>query len=421
MTTYHGGPLRLGWDQHERQLTTTNVADEFGLLQTLTVDGNVLAQPLYLEHFAPLGGRNVVIVATEHASIYEFDADTGAQINMVNFGPSQSSRDVGCLDIRPEYGITGTPAIDLSTQTMYVVVASEPSKNVFKTRLHALDIATLADKITPVDITASETISNGTQLKFDPQDQMSRSSLVLANGSIYVPIGSHCDANASAISGWLLRYDSGLHQIGAFATIEDSTNYLLSSIWMTGFAPAVDADGSLFAVTGNGAFDANMGGKNYGESVLRLSPDLTTDIDYFTPSNWSSLNGGDTDFGSGGIMLLPTQQGSVPHVAVAQGKFSTLYLLNRDDLGHVHTGDTGALQHISGTGGGVWGGPAYYGGPTGQFVYYQAGGAPLSAYAVVNNSQGVPQLQLSSTGPSYAGYGGSLPVVSSSLQKPGTG
>ncbi|MFI5388225.1 MAG: hypothetical protein ACHQY2_00795 [Candidatus Eremiobacterales bacterium] len=421
MTTYHGGPFRLGWDMRETQLNTTNVASQFGLLETLPVDGSVLAQPLYLEHFVPLGGRNVLIVATEHASIYEFDADTGQQIQKVSFGRAQRSSDVGCLDIRPEYGITGTPVIDPATQSLYVVVATEPSPNSFKTQLHALDIATLTDKVPPVDITASETISNGTQIKFDPQHQMNRSSLVLANGSIYVPIGSHCDNNASGITGWVLRYDFNLDQIGKFATDEDSTSYLLSSVWMTGFAPAVDTDGSLFAVTGNGAFDLDSGGKNYGESVIRLSADLTTDLDYFTPSDWQTLNNGDTDFGSGGIMLLPAQQGSVPNVAVAQGKESTLYLLDRAALGGVQNGDAGALQHITGTGGGVWGGPAYFSGPTGQFVYYQAGGAPLSAYAVTQGQSGVPKLVLSSTGSSYSGYGGSLPLVSSFLQKPGTG
>lgn len=421
MTTYHGGPFRLGWDMRETRLNTTNVASQFGLLETLDVDGNVLAQPLYLDHFAPLGGRNILIVATEHASIYEFDADTGEQINKVNFGTAQRSQDVGCLDIRPEYGITGTPVIDPGSQTLYVVVATEPTANKFKTQLHALDIATLADKVAPVDITAFETLSNGTQIKFDPQHQMNRSSLVLANGSIYVPIGSHCDNNAGSITGWVLRYDFKLDQIGKFATDEDSTLYLLSSVWMAGFAPAVDADGSLFAVTGNGAFDIDQGGKNYGESVIRLSADLTTDLDYFTPDDWQTLNNFDTDFGSGGIMLLPAQQGSVPNVAVAQGKESTLYLLNRAALGGVQNGDAGALQHINGTGGGVWGGPAYYSGPTGQFVYYQAGGAPLSAYAVEQGQNGVPKLELSSTGSSYSGYGGSMPIVSSFLQKPGTG
>jgi hypothetical protein len=120
-------------------------------------------------------------------------------------------------------------------------------------------------------------------------------------------------------------------------------------------------------------------------------------------------------------MLLPAQQGSVPNVAVAQGKASTLYLLNRAQLGHEQAGDDGALQHITGTGGGVWGGPAYFNGPTGQFVYYQAGGAPLSAYAVEQGLDDVPKLELTSTGSSYAGYGGSMPLVSSFLQKPGTG
>jgi hypothetical protein len=120
-------------------------------------------------------------------------------------------------------------------------------------------------------------------------------------------------------------------------------------------------------------------------------------------------------------MLLPTQQGTVPNVAVAMGQASTLFLLNRKKLGHVHPGDSGALQTITGTGGGVWGGPAYYNGPTGQFVYYQAGGAHLLSYAVGQDVNGVPHLTLSSAGSSTAGYGGSLPIVSSDGQSPGTG
>jgi hypothetical protein len=120
-------------------------------------------------------------------------------------------------------------------------------------------------------------------------------------------------------------------------------------------------------------------------------------------------------------MGLPPQQAAVKYTAVAEGKYSTIYLLDRSKLGGVHAGDTGALQSIQGTGGGVWGGPSYYSGPTGQFVYYQSGGSPLTAYALGQDQNGLPHLTLSSTGSSYAGYGGSTPVVSSDGQMPGTG
>ena len=420
-TTYHNDLLRTGWNQNESALNTTNVSSNFGMLTTLHVDGNVLAQPLFLSDYRIINKHNIVIVATEHDSIYEFDADSGAELLKINFGKSQSSNDVGCLDIRPEYGITSTPVIDRATHTLFVVVATEPNPFEFHTTLHALDIATLKDKVPPVEIAASTVISNGTTISFDPQNQMSRTSLALSNQSLYLGIGSHCDSNAGAITGWILRYDFSLNMIGQFATVEDSTGYLLSSVWMTGFAPSFDKHGNVYVVTGNGAFDLDQGGKNYGESVLRVRSDLSKVTDYFTPSNWQTLNGGDIDFGSGGIMSLPAQQGPVPDVAVTMGKFSTLYLLDRKKLGRLRSGDQGALQKILNTGAGVWGGPAYYSGPTGQFVYYQAGGAPLSSYAVGPDVNGVPHLTLSSTGSSTAGYGGSLPVVSSNGQLPGTG
>jgi hypothetical protein len=420
---YHNDRLRTGWNPNESTLNSTNVSPStFGLLQTLTVDGDVLAQPLYLSQYSlPSGTRNVLIVATEHDSIYEFDADTGSLIVHAHLGRSQSSSDVGCADINPEYGITSTPVIDRAKGRIYVVSAVEPAPFSFHTKLHALDIGTLRDVVKPVEIAASVMLSNGSTITFDPQNQMNRASIAMANHSIYLGIGSHCDNNAGNIVGWVLRYDASLKQIGAFATTEDSDTYLLSSVWMTGFAPAIDPRGNLFVVTGNGSFDAENGGKNYGESVLRLPLDLSAPSDYFTPQDWSNLNGGDTDFGSGGVMLLPTQQGSVKQVAVAQGKASKIFLLDRHNLGKEQSNDAGALQTIPNTGGGVWGGPAYYNGPTGQFVYYQAGGAPLLAFSVMQNSNGVPQLQLASSGPSYAGYGGSTPVVSSNGQMPGTG
>jgi hypothetical protein len=423
-STYHNGPLRLGWDADELVLNTANVGSSgFGLLRTLKVDGNVLAQPLYLAEY-PLRNaarHNVLIVATENDSIYEFDADFGVLLNKVSLGNAQDANDVGCLDIRPKYGISSTPVVDRATDTMYVVAPTEPTSFAFHATLHALSVASLQDKVAPVDISATKTLSNGTTISFDPQNQMNRAGLVFANNTLYVGIGSHCDNNAGAISGWVLRYDSALNKIGQFATIEDSTGYLLSSVWMTGFAPPVDDAGNLFVVTGNGAFDLNHGGKNYGESVLRIGPDLKNVADYFTPANWLGLNNGDIDFGSGGIMLLPQQQGLYPSLAVTMGKFSTAYLLDRTNLGRLHPGDTGALQSIPNTGGGVWGGPAYYSGPTGQLVYYQAGGAPLLAFSLGADANGVPKLTLTSTGPSYSGYGGSLPIVSSNGQQPGTG
>ena len=435
---YHNDLVRSGWNPNEFTLTTANVAtSSFKNLQTLAVDGNVLAQPLYLGQYTIAGApHNVLIVVTENDTVYEFDADSGAVLNSVSLGTSQNSGDVGCGDVQPTYGITSTPVINRATGTLYVVSATEPSSYNFHTTLHALDIATLSDKVAPVDIAASVTLNNGSLFSFDPQNQYNRPGLVWANNSLYVGIGSHCDNDGSQIAGWLLRYNANLSQLAAFSTIGDPTGdcigYSLSSIWMSGFAPAVDASGNLYVATGNGAFDANSGGHDYGESVLKLKPDLSQVLSYFTPSDYNGLNCGDGDFGSGGVMLLPRGPVPSPQALVAMGKASVIYLLNSLRLGGESANDAGAVQVLGPSGNGLWGGPAFYSGPTGQFVYYQTDSDVLRAYQVSYPSgpskptpsstpQAMAQLVLSSSGTSHAGYGGSTPVVSSNGQMPGTG
>lgn len=418
--TFHNDNSVSGWNQNETTLTTSNVhSSSFGLLQTIPVDGVVLAQPLYVAQYSlpSQGVHNLLIVATENDTLYEFDADTYALLNSRNFGPAQNSNDVGCSDIEPQYGITSTPVIDPSTGTIYLVAANEPHQGKFHATLHALDIGTLADTQKPVNIAASVQLSNGQTVNFDPQNQQSRTSLAFNSGSLYVGIGSHCDNNAGATVGWLLKYNGSLTQTAAFPTVDDSAGYMLSSVWMSGYPSAIGASGNVITVTGNGAFDAASGGHNYGESVIAVDPNLGGVLSYFTPLDWANLNNGDTDFGSGGVMLLPPQQASTADVAVAMGKASMLYLVNQDALGGLGT----PLQAIKAGGGGVWGGPAFYSGPSGQFVYYQTGGSVLRAYKVKVTNRGKVRLVAKSAGISSAGYGGSSPVVSSDAQEPGTG
>jgi hypothetical protein len=344
----------------------------------------------------------------------------------VSLGTAQSAVDIGCHDISPVFGITSTPVVDRTTGTLYVVAATEPTSGNFVTSIHALDITSLADKVTPTVITATSTLTNGTTISYNQQHNFNRTGLAFANNSIYIGVGSHCDNDASQISGWLLRYDTSLHQLAAFSTIDDPTtqdNLALASIWQTGFAPSFDSAGNVYVVTGNGAFDIPSGGKNYGESVLKLNPNLSQVLSYFTPSNFAYLNSIDGDFSSGGVMLLPAQPGIKTRVAVAEGKASIIYVLDTSALGGYSTSDAGAVQVLPAFGGGLWGGPAFFSGPTGQFVYFQTGSSVLQAYKVNGNigTTFKPSLTLSSSGTSHAGYGGSLPVVTSYLQQPGTG
>lgn len=420
---YHYDNYPTGWNQSETDLTPSTVASaSFGQLTTLNVDGNVIAQPLLVSNFQMPDGstHNVLIVVTGHDTVYAFDAQTYSVLWQRSLGIPQSSNDVGCSDVVPEYGISSTPVIirNGNSATIYLAAATEPARYSFHTKLHALDLGNGNDLLKAVEIDPRARLKTGGVMHFDPQHQWSRASLAYANGAIYMGIGSHCDDNAGSISGWLLRYDPATLKLTAkFNTIEAAAGYELSSVWMAGYSPAVDLNGNVFAVTGNGNYNLGKGMKGYGESVLSLSSDLSKrHVGTFTPSNWSQLNAGDADFGSGGAMLIPFINGqSAPPMLVATGKAGKIYLLNASNLGG--EGDSHALQIIQLSG--CWCGAAYYGSPNGGILYYQTDGDVLHGYSVNPNAQ--PYLaELSVRGTSTAGYGGSFPIVSSNGQTAGT-
>jgi hypothetical protein len=425
VTTYHYDNLRTGWNATETDLTPTSVASaSFGLLKTLSVDGSVFAEPLIVSgfQFPDNTTHDVLIVATAHDSVYAFDAQTYAQLWHVSLGTSQSTSDIGCHDVNPEYGVMATPVIQRTAvdhASIFLVAATEPSSGNFHTQLHELDLATGADVKSPVEIAPTATLSDGSKLAFDPKDQWARAGMTMTDNGIYVAIGSHCDQNAGHITGWMLRYNAKLKLQDTFNTIDTPAGLELASIWGGGFAPAADTDGTLFAVTGNGNFA--KGGKDWGESVLHLPATLKKVQDFFTPAAYGSLNNADLDFGSGGVMLLPVQAGqTAPPMAVAMGKDATLYLLDRTNLGKVHSSDTGALQatRLAGSGSGVWGGPASYTSPSGQVVFYQFNGGTMRAFLV--NTGATPSLTQFAQGTTTSGNGGSSPIVSSNGTTSGT-
>jgi len=427
VTLYHYDNARTGWNPNETDLTAASVASaNFGLLQTLSVDSNVLAEPLLVSGFVMPDSsvHDILIIATGHNTVYAFDAQTFDILWQVNLGPSQASPDVGCEDVQPEYGISSTPVIVRNapnTATIYVVAATEPSSYQFHTYLHALSLATGQDLLAPVEISPSATLSNGSLLKFDPQNQWNRASLAYNNGSIYIGIGSHCDNDEDGISGWLLRYDATLKSTGAFHTIETPGGVELASIWMSGFAPAIDASGNVFVVTGNGDY-AGGAARDYGESVLKMTPSVSGVRDRFTPAAYAALTFNDADFGSGGVMLIPPVEGqSAPPMAVAMGKDAVLYLLDQSKLGGLQPHDKGALQalRLGPSGRGIWGGPAYYDGPAGPTVYAQISAGVMRSFTLSTGAE--PSLTPAASGASVGGYGGSLPIVSSNGSAPGTG
>src|SRR5215831_15386896 len=356
--TYHNDNLRTGQNLNETVLTPTNVnPTTFGRLFAYSLDGLSIASPLYVAGVTipGQGVHNVVYVATEHDSVYAFDADgnSAAPLWQRSFlGPNVTTvpaDDTGeCCDISPEIGITGTPVIDNSTRTLYVVAKTKEGPNTYVQRLHALDLGTGVEKFGgPVDVQASVpgtgNGSTGGQVAFDPLHQNQRPSLLLNNGVVYIGFGSHGDHQP--YHGWLLGYSaSTLQQVMA---LNVSPNADGGGIWQANGGPATDAAGNIYIVTGNGAFDGDSGGQDFGDSFLRIAPNGTV-ADYFTPWNHGALNANDFDLGAAGPLLLPDQPGPHPHLMVSAGKNGTVYLVDRDAMGHYSatTNDNQIVQSL---------------------------------------------------------------------------
>ena len=357
---YDGGIT--GQNTNETVLTPSNVTQStFGKLFSYTLDGQSYSQPLYVSNVAiGVGVHNVAYVATEHDTVYAFDADGGAAgpFWSVNFTDQANgittipAADVGGGGpIVPEVGITSTPVIDGNSGTIYVLAATKENGNYFH-RLHALDITNGHEKFGgPVTIqatvsgTGSDSV-NG-QISFDTAFQLQRSALLLSNGIVYIAWASYNDIGP--YHGWIMGYDaSTLKQVRAWNA---TPNGQRGGIWMSGSPLSVDSAGNLFVIVGNGTFDADTGGVDYGDSFLKLVPNGTTFTvsDYFTPFNQATLSLNDIDVGSCGFTLLPDQPGAAPHLGVSAGKEGRIYLLNRDNLGKFQSGsDSQIVQSIPG-------------------------------------------------------------------------
>jgi outer membrane protein assembly factor BamB len=387
--TYHNDNARTGANTNETVLTPAKVSSNiFSRLFTRGVDGYVYAQPLVAAgvNLPKAGTRNVVYVATEHDSLYAFDADTGRKYwrkkLLPRHGRTVSTNDVQCADLLPETGVTSTPVIDPVSSTIYVVEKGR-TNTVFYQRLHALDLATGAEKFGgPVSLSASTPGSgdgnvNGA-VPYNPLRQHQRCALLLANGVVYVASASHCDVGA--YHGWILGYDAtNLQQAVAFNATPDGSR---GGIWMSGCGPSADAQGNVYCSTGNGTFDADMGGSDYGDSVLKLDGNNNLAVeDFFTPFNQSTLDAADSDLGSSGVLLLPDQPGAHTHLAILEGKEGRIYVLDRDDLGHFHNGnDNQIVQSLPNATGPAFFTPAYFNG----FIYGQGEGDVLKCFSITN-------------------------------------
>ncbi len=433
VTTYKNDLSRTGQNTHGIILNTSNVnQSQFGKRVEYQVDGQVYAQPLFLPNVTINGTiHNVAFVATEHDSLYAFDADSTSSTPITTFlwhrsfiNPpvitTVSSTNVSCTDITPEYGITGTPVIDPSTNTIYVV-ANTRENGVNTYRLHAIDLTTGNDKPnSPVLIRAT----SGTT--FNAAKQMNRPDLLLLNGVVYIGWGSHCDNYP--YNGWIMGYNASTYQQQTVFNV--TPNGTFGAVWQAGQGLAADSAGNIYVMTGNGPFDANTGGPDYGDSFVKLS---TTGglkaIDYFAPFNQSCLNSGDIDLGSGGPLLLPTS-----HEMVSAGKEGRIYVVSRDFLGGYTADPTlncttteqnrtdidKVLQELSTNtaNGGLFGSPSYWNGPAGEFVYVVGVQDHAKAFQLTSGKLSTAP---TSQSPEKFGYPGGDIAVSSNGVTTGTG
>jgi len=391
VTTSQYDSARTGANLNETTLTPASVnAAGFGKLFALRVDGDIYAQPLYLTgvEIPGHGKHDVVFAATEHDSVYAFDAagrpttplwrrsflDPGGGITTV---PAQA---VQCPFIQPEIGITPTPVIDRHTGTLYVLARTKEGSR-YVQRLHALAITSGVEKFGgPVEIKASVpghgAAASGGRIDFDPLRELPRASLLLSAGQIYMTWASSCDV--APYHGWVMAYDA--HTLAQTAVWNTSPDAEESGIWQSDTGPPADPDGNVFLATGNGRFDvADSLGRDYGDSVLKLAlAKGTLQVrDFFTPYNQKGLNSEDLDIGSGGPLLLPDQPGPHPHLLLVGGKQGVLYLIDRDHMGKFGPDNRQAVQVLP-LSTGIYSAAAYWN----QHVYIFAADDVLKDFAL---------------------------------------
>jgi hypothetical protein len=366
---------RTGANLGETALTPRNVnVQQFGKILTLKVDGDVYAQPLFLGgvEIPGKGRHDVLFVETEHDSVYAFDAygKPATPLWHVSFlkdgVTTVPARAVDCPFIYPEVGVTSTPVIDPDTGTLYVLARTKEGRglmsSVYPHKLHALAVTTGVEKFGgPADIEASVngrgagSLGQG-KVPFNRPTENPRASLLLANGTVYMTWGSSCDVGP--YHGWAMGYDAQtLKQKAVFNASPDNDE---SGFWASDTGPAADEHGNVIVAVGNGHFDVAAGGRDYGDSLLKLNGQTLNVEDYFAPFNVDELEKEDGDLGSGGPVLLPDQQGPHRRLAVVAGKGGTIYLIDRDRMGHYQPrSDSHAVQSIPSRGG-VYGSMAYW-------------------------------------------------------------
>jgi hypothetical protein len=456
---YHYDNANDGQYQAETTLTTTNVkSTTFGKLFTTQLDGKVYAEPLYklgvnITRGGHQGVHNVVYVATEHDSLYAIDADNGQVLWKDSFiNPAAGINPVPNSDVHgaigPEVGITGTPVIDPTTNTIYLDTATKETAGGSNRYVHRLWAVQLADgglAFSPVLIANTILNSDGSfrylsgptvngngdgsvngKLTFNAERQMQRPGLTLVNGTVYVGFGSYFDGNP--YHGWLLGFNhsNAQNKLQLVAAFNATPNGFQGAFWQGGGRISADSAGNLYVETGNGTFDTTLDPTthlpvkgDYGDTFLKLAADPTTSsthqsingwglkvVDYFTPFNEQSLDSQDLDIGSTAPLLLPDSVGTPGHpLLMGGGKEGRIYLIDRSDMGKFdpntdHIPDEKLFSNFS-----TWGTSAFFN----NQLYVVGSGSPGQTFSIVNNKFSTAT---STQSPDSFGYPGSTPYIS---------
>ena len=424
--TYHNNNARTGLNSSETILTLSNVnSATFGKLFTLTVDGLVDGEPLYLSA-VPIQGsgtHNLLILVTENDSVYAFDADTGSSIwhiSTLENGETPSD-DRGCGQVAPQIGITSTPVISRpagSNGVIYTVAMSKDSSGNYYQRLHALDATTGNELYNgPVTITAkypgTGDDSSGGYVMFDPAQYKERSGLLQIGNTIYLTWASHCDIRP--YTGWVMGYNA--KTLAQTTVINVTPNGNEGAIWGAGAGLTADNQGNIFFLDANGVFDTSLNSSgfpdsgDYGNAFIRLTTKGGLAVaDYFEMYNGVQESDSDTDLGSGGALLLPPMKdssGTTWDLAAGAGKDSNLYVVNRTSMGKFNSSSNNIYQEVSGAlPGGIWSMPAFYDGR----LYFGPVGQPILEFQFKNAKLSTAPVAKTSTS---FGYPGATPSISS--------
>jgi hypothetical protein len=430
--TYHNDLARDGANTQEYAVTPANVsAATFGKLFSCTVDGAIYAQPLWVANLSIAGvTHNVVFVATEHDSLFAFDADASPcqllwQVSLIDAGHGASAGETtvpagisgylvgaGYGDLAPEVGITGTPVIDPAAAILYVVAKSvNAAGTAFYQRLHAIDLASGSERAgAPAVIAGSYVNDGGVTVNFDPRQQNQRSGLTLTAATVYINWGSHDDA--WPWYGWIMGYTYNGSAFTQSAVLNVTPNTGGGGIWMAGGAASVDSNGHVYVITGNGLFDGANSAPNddYGDSFLQLTPKAGQNglgvSSFFTPSDQLTDYDDDKDFGSGGsALVLNLTGGTAPqHLVVGGGKDGALYVLNGDQMGG--SGDSNAWQMLD-VGGAIFATSAFWN----NTLYIAPVQAGMLAYSFDSGTLRFNSTAQSASASTY-GFPGATPSVS---------